>query len=62
MVRKVLEKEARRFGLNLKNIAESDEFATLVKDYGVSKPDDLFAADIVIFGPILAAYLSRGFS
>jgi GTP pyrophosphokinase len=42
--RKVLEKEARRFGLNLKDIAESDEFATLVKDYGVSKPDDLFAA------------------
>jgi GTP pyrophosphokinase len=42
--RKVLEKEARRFGLNLKDIAESDEFATLVRDYGVSKPDDLFAA------------------
>ena len=41
---KVLEKEARRFGLNLKNLTESDEFATLVKDYGVSRPDDLFAA------------------
>jgi GTP pyrophosphokinase len=42
--RKVLEKEARRFGLNLKHITESDRFPALVKDYGGSKPEDLFAA------------------
>jgi GTP pyrophosphokinase len=42
--RKVLAKEARRFGLNLKNLTESDKFPILVKDYGGSKPEDLFAA------------------
>ncbi len=42
--RKVLEKEARRVGLHLKSITESDEFPNLLKDYGGSKPEDLFAA------------------
>ncbi len=42
--RKVLEKEARRFGLSLKQITESEEFPKLLKDYGGSKPEDLFAA------------------
>jgi GTP pyrophosphokinase len=42
--RKVLEKEARRVGLHLKSITESEEFPALLKDYGGSKPEDLFAA------------------
>jgi GTP pyrophosphokinase len=42
--RKVLEKEARRVGLHLKSITESNEFPALLKDYGGSKAEDLFAA------------------
>jgi GTP pyrophosphokinase len=42
--RKVLEKEARRVGLHLKSITESDEFPALLKDYGGNKSEDLFAA------------------
>ncbi len=42
--RKVLEKEARRAGLHLKDIVDSDKFPEVVKDYGSSKPDDLLAA------------------
>jgi GTP pyrophosphokinase len=42
--RKVLEKEARRFGLPLKGIAESERFPELLKDYGTGKPEDLYAA------------------
>ena len=40
----MLEKEARRFGLQLKAITESDKFPALLKDYGGHKPEDLFAA------------------
>ena len=42
--RKVLEKEARRFGLALKGITDSEKFPELLKDYGSGKADDLFAA------------------
>jgi GTP pyrophosphokinase len=42
--RKVLEKEGRRYGMQLKAITESNLFPALLKDYGGHKPDDLFAA------------------
>jgi GTP pyrophosphokinase len=42
--RKLFEKEARRFGLNLKSLTEGETFATLVSEYGMTKPDELFAA------------------
>ncbi|MFQ5791702.1 MAG: RelA/SpoT family protein, partial [Acidobacteriota bacterium] len=42
--RKVLDKEARRVGLPLKAVTESEELAVLLKDYGYSKVEDLFAA------------------
>ena len=42
--RKLFEKEARRFGLNLKLLLEGEAFAKLVAEYGMQKPDELFAA------------------
>jgi GTP pyrophosphokinase len=42
--RKVFEKEARRFGLNLKSLTEGEAFAKLVSEYGMQKPDEVFAA------------------
>ena len=42
--RKLFEKEARRFGLNLKLLMEGEAFAKLVAEYGMQKPDELFAA------------------
>jgi GTP pyrophosphokinase len=42
--RKLFEKEARRFGLNIKSLTEGQTFATLVSEYGMTKPDELFAA------------------
>ena len=42
--RKVFEKEARRFGLNLKSLTEGEAFAKLVNEYGMQKPDEVFAA------------------
>jgi GTP pyrophosphokinase len=42
--RKVFEKEARRFGLNLKSLTEGEPFAKLVSEYGMQKPDEVFAA------------------
>lgn len=42
--RKVLEKEARQFGLHLKTITQSDNFPALLTDHGGHKPEDLFAA------------------
>ncbi len=42
--KKVLEKEARRFGLAFKDIIESEGFPELLKDYGSGKADDLCAA------------------
>jgi guanosine-3',5'-bis(diphosphate) 3'-pyrophosphohydrolase len=42
--RKLFEKEARRFGLNTKNLSEGDAFAGIVSEYGMQKPEELFAA------------------
>ena len=42
--KKVFEKEARRYGLNLKGLTEGPAFATALGDYGYSKPEELFAA------------------
>jgi GTP diphosphokinase / guanosine-3',5'-bis(diphosphate) 3'-diphosphatase len=42
--RKVFEKEARRYGLNIKALVEGPAFASALGDYGYSKPEELFAA------------------
>jgi len=42
--RKLFEKEARRYDLNPKTIADGDEFAKALADFAVSRADDLFAA------------------
>src|SRR5438105_309027 len=41
--RRVLEKEARRYDLNLKVAFEGEAFAKVVVELGGQKPDDLFA-------------------
>ena len=42
--RKLFEKEARRYDLNLKTILDGDGFAKALADFAVGKADDLFAA------------------
>ena len=42
--RKLLEKEASRGSVNLKQATASEHFAEVLKDYGFSKTDDLYAA------------------
>ena len=42
--RKLLEKEAGRGSVNLKQATASERFAVVLKDYGFSKTDDLYAA------------------
>ena len=42
--RKLFEKEARRFGLNMKTLAENDGFGRAATEFGMSKPEELFAA------------------
>jgi guanosine-3',5'-bis(diphosphate) 3'-pyrophosphohydrolase len=42
--RKLFEKEARRFGLNMKLLIESESFARTVAEYGMQKPEELFAS------------------
>ena len=42
--RKLFEKEARRFGLNIKSLTEGETFASLLSEYGMTKPEELFAA------------------
>src|SRR6188508_1137961 len=42
--RKVFEKEARRYGLNLKSLTDGAVFATALSDYGYSKAEELFVA------------------
>src|SRR5215216_1626307 len=42
--RKVFEKEARRYGLNLKALLEGDPLAKVLAEYGYSKPEELFVA------------------
>jgi GTP diphosphokinase / guanosine-3',5'-bis(diphosphate) 3'-diphosphatase len=42
--RKLFEKEARRFGLTMKGLAEGDAFSRVAGEYGMQKPEELFAA------------------
>jgi GTP diphosphokinase / guanosine-3',5'-bis(diphosphate) 3'-diphosphatase len=42
--RKLFEKEAKRFGLNLKSLADPDTMSRVLGEYGMQKADDLFAA------------------
>jgi GTP pyrophosphokinase len=42
--RRVFEKEARRFGLNVKQLFESPEFQKVAEEYGGGKSDELLAA------------------
>jgi guanosine-3',5'-bis(diphosphate) 3'-pyrophosphohydrolase len=42
--RKVFEKEARRYGLNMKSLTEGPGFNAALNDYGYSKAEELYAA------------------
>ncbi|HEX9365697.1 MAG TPA: bifunctional (p)ppGpp synthetase/guanosine-3',5'-bis(diphosphate) 3'-pyrophosphohydrolase, partial [Vicinamibacterales bacterium] len=42
--KKVFEKEARRYGLNLKSLTEGPLFAALLTEYGYSKAEEVFTA------------------
>ncbi len=42
--RKLFDKEARRFGLNVTKLTESEPFAELLNESGFQKPDELFTA------------------
>jgi GTP pyrophosphokinase len=42
--KKVFEKEARRYGLNVKSLTEGPAFAAALSDYGYSKAEELFIA------------------
>jgi GTP pyrophosphokinase len=42
--RKLFEKEARRFGINMKSLAEGDGLGRVAGEYGMTKPDEVFAA------------------
>jgi GTP diphosphokinase / guanosine-3',5'-bis(diphosphate) 3'-diphosphatase len=42
--RKLFDKEARRFGLNVKSLTEGEQFASVLTEYGLQKSDDLFTA------------------
>jgi guanosine-3',5'-bis(diphosphate) 3'-pyrophosphohydrolase len=42
--RKLFEKEARRYDLNLKALIDGEAFAKVLADFGAQKADDLFAA------------------
>jgi len=42
--KKVFEKEARRYGLNLKSLTEGPVFAAALSDYGYAKAEELFVA------------------
>jgi GTP pyrophosphokinase len=42
--RKLFEKEARRFGVNMKSLAEGDGLSRVAGEYGMTKPDEVFAA------------------
>src|SRR5215203_1192273 len=42
--RKLFEKEARRFGLNVKTLTEGEQFAEVLTEAGFQKPDELFTA------------------
>jgi guanosine-3',5'-bis(diphosphate) 3'-pyrophosphohydrolase len=42
--RKLFDKEARRYGLNVKNLTEGERFTALLSEQGFQKPDELFTA------------------
>src|SRR3989304_6315515 len=42
--RKLFEKDARRYDLNIKSLLEGESFAKVLADFGGQKADDLFAA------------------
>jgi GTP pyrophosphokinase len=42
--RKLFDKEARRFGLNLKALAENDGLGRLASEYGMQKVEEIYAA------------------
>src|ERR687897_174560 len=42
--RKLFEKEARRFGLTVKGLADGDGFARVAGEYGMQKAEEIFAA------------------
>jgi guanosine-3',5'-bis(diphosphate) 3'-pyrophosphohydrolase len=42
--RKLFDKEARRFGLNLKNLTEPAAMAKVLTEYGLGRADELYAA------------------
>jgi GTP diphosphokinase / guanosine-3',5'-bis(diphosphate) 3'-diphosphatase len=42
--RKLFDKEARRYGLNVKGLTEGERFAAALTEYGLQKPDELFTA------------------
>ena len=42
--KKVFDKEARRYGLNVKSLTESPAFGAALSDYGYSKAEELFIA------------------
>src|SRR5258708_39574984 len=42
--KKVFEKEARRYGLNLKSITDGPQFAAVLTEDGYQKAEDLFTA------------------
>jgi GTP pyrophosphokinase len=42
--RKLFEKEARRFGLSMKQLGDADGLSKVAGEYGMQKPEELFAA------------------
>src|SRR5687767_5694152 len=56
--RKLFDKEARRFGLNVKHLTEGERFAALLAESGFQKGDELFTA--LAYGKLAAkAILAR---
>jgi GTP diphosphokinase / guanosine-3',5'-bis(diphosphate) 3'-diphosphatase len=53
--RKLFEKEARRYDLNPKTLAEADGWSRALADFGAQKPDDLFA--LIGYGKLSAKQL-----
>jgi GTP pyrophosphokinase len=50
--RKLFDKEARRYGLNVKALMEGERFAQLLLEQGLQKPDELFTA--IAYGRLAA--------
>jgi len=50
--RKLFDKEARRFGLNVTKLTEGEQFAAMLTEGGYQKPDELFTA--IAYGKLSA--------